>query len=92
MCWSPGPTDSHSGQRFKKEGGKVRLHLKVYSSCCVHYSLGWRPREKAADQKLELSSGQQWMRGSLYKTRAVELGESNRFAQHSRGGTAKTWV
>lgn len=58
----------------------------------MHHCLGWRPREKAVDLELELSSRQEWMRGSFYRTRAVELGESNRFAQRSRGGIAKTWV
>lgn len=51
--WLLGPTGIHS--RFKQEGGKVRLYLKDHSSCCMHHSLGWRPREKAVDQKCNWS-------------------------------------
>lgn len=40
-------------ERFKQEGGKVRISLKDLSSCCVHPLLGWRRpgTQKAAEQK-----------------------------------------
>lgn len=44
------------------------------------------------EMELELSSRQAWMGGSLYGKVAVELGKSNRFAQHSGGNTASMWV